>query len=486
MTERIFNFDLDGKKELGFDTGLDAQAFAQAKMAQFITQKGWIVFPDRRMETWKASGVYEKETMIIWGPAFPGESLDALVRDGNRKDEALDAIRLWITARAMIGQTEFLYPGASGVFVVTETSADYPKGTLLFPPERLVKRCIEAQGNEAIVAAQQWVHPDLKNDEETVFSAGAMLYAVFCGAPPFYRENDEVLRQDIREGVFMRPGLAAPGFDAELAALIADAISPIKKNPDAKKRPSPDMLNEALGSPGSKKALSWFTALSEEELAKIRIEQGQNKKNRELKVKTRRFVARNTAILISCAALALVIVFGTRGYINHQKDLPNTKGMAPVQVAETYYGAFENLDHTQMEGCVINKAGKGDIDMVINLFVITRVRQAYETYSEANYAAQKWLDDGSPVTDRTVFGVTGLKLTTLDSDESDGEVSFRAAYTLWVPANMAGDSEPPSSEEIMKPDYVPPQPKGLEYTDILKIAYHNDSWRISEISRSEK
>jgi hypothetical protein len=492
MTERIFNFELDGKKVLGFDTGLDAQAFAQAKMAQFITQTGWIVFPNNRIEIWKVSGVCEKETMIIWGPAFPGESLDALIRDANRKDEALDAIRLWINARALIGQGESCCPGAQGAFIAAETVANYPKGALLFPPERLIRRCIEAQGNEAIIAAQQWVHPDLKGDEEIVFSAGAMLYTVFCGAPPFFRENDEVLRQDIREGVFMPPALAAPGLDTDLSDLITCAISPGKKNPglpaklpgDAKKKPSPGAISEYLGEANSKKVSSWFRPLSEEELARIQIEQGQNRKNRELAVKTKRFVARNTAIIIGCAALGLAVILGIRGYFKHQAELPNTRGMAPVQVAETYYGSFGTMDHTQMEGCVINKAGKGDINMVVNLYVITRVRSAYETTMDTSYPAQQWLDEGSPVTEQTVFGVTGLKLKTLDGDESDGETSFEANYTLWVPANMAGDTEAPSTEELMAADYIPPKPKGYNYTDILKIIYYKDSWRISEITRT--
>jgi hypothetical protein len=430
------------------------------------------------MEAWKAAGVYENETMIIQGPAFPGESLDTLIRDANRKDEALDAVRLWIKARRQAGKDESLYPGAQGVFITTETTRDYPKGCLFFPPERLIKRCIEAQGDKAVIAAQQWVHPDLKDDEEIVFSAGTMLYAVFCGGPPFFGEDEDVLRQDIREGVFMPPELAAPGLDTDLSALITDAISPVKKNPDAKKRISSELLTEALGNPGSKKISSWYRVLSEEERAKIQTEQQQSKKTRELKVKTRRFVIRNTAIIIGCAALALAVIFGVRGYFKQKAGLPNTRGMTPIQVAETYYGAFGDLDHTLMEGCVINKAGKGDIDMVINLFVITKVRQAYETLLDSNYTAQQWLDDGSPLTDKTVFGVTGLKLKTLDGDESDGEVSFEANYTLWVPGTMA-------NEEITNTDSAV-QPKGLEYTDILKIVFHKDSWRISEIARDGK
>ena len=59
MNRRIYHFELEGKRVLGFDTGLSALAFAQAKMAQAITDRGFIVIPEGGVETWKASGVAE-------------------------------------------------------------------------------------------------------------------------------------------------------------------------------------------------------------------------------------------------------------------------------------------------------------------------------------------------------------------------------------------------------------------------------------------
>ena len=59
MKARIFGFEREGQRFLGFDTGLDDQAFAQAKMAQFITRKGFVVFPGGKIDTWKAEGVIE-------------------------------------------------------------------------------------------------------------------------------------------------------------------------------------------------------------------------------------------------------------------------------------------------------------------------------------------------------------------------------------------------------------------------------------------
>jgi hypothetical protein len=146
MPEKIFRFDLDGKEVLGFDTGLDAQAFAQAKMAQFITQSGFLVFPSGKIEPWKAVGVYENPrqngkpgTMVVWGPSFPGESLESLIRtsvdDQSKRDEALDALRYWLRANAVLGEGNTVYPGAAGILIVCNTTdPNFPKGTILFPP----------------------------------------------------------------------------------------------------------------------------------------------------------------------------------------------------------------------------------------------------------------------------------------------------------------------------------------------------------------
>jgi hypothetical protein len=487
--KRVFNFERDGKQVLGFDTGLDAQAFAQAKMAQFITQTGAIVYPGGKVEPWTAGGVIEradesgKGVMVVQGPGFPGESLDSLLRNSGRREDAFDAVRFWLDALRSIEEPDVFFPGAAGVMVVMESAEGFPRGTVLFPPERLMKRCIEADGDRESAASQQWYHPDLHGDERTAFSAGIMLYAVFSGSLPFVRDDGDTLRQDMREGFFMPPELAVPGLDAETAALINGALLSVKKIAEGKKRPPPSVIADRIGKAGDFSAASLIKNLSPEELGKIENEREQYKKTRGLVVKTRRFVVRNTAIITGCAAALAALVLGVISYVKHLDDMPNTIGMTPTQVAETYYDAFGDLDHTLMEACVIKKAGKGDVDMVVNLYVISKMRQAYESI-EAAVPAQTWLDAGSPETDLTIFGVTDLKLTAIETGETDGEVRMKADYTLWMPYSMAGgEEELPPANEVMSENPRPIPPVSFMYSDDLKLTLHKDAWRISEIER---
>nr|AGS52291.1 hypothetical protein [uncultured bacterium contig00061] len=98
---------------LGFDTGLDARAFAQAQFAQAITEPGLIV-RGGSAGLWKASGVFEfagddgRLSLVVWGPPFEGDHLDLLLNGD--KDQALAAICLWIQAVMTAGENSLPAP----------------------------------------------------------------------------------------------------------------------------------------------------------------------------------------------------------------------------------------------------------------------------------------------------------------------------------------------------------------------------------------
>jgi hypothetical protein len=477
MALRIGVFQFEGRDVLGFDTGLNALAFAQAKLAQFITQAGYIVHADTSVETWQPQGVLEREipggrekTMVIWGPLFHGERLDLLIADDKRRDKALDALRHWVRARLVLeaqGLPSFPCPG--GGFYGTE-------GSFLFPPDRLVKRSLEAEAAWTS-GAESWVHPDLQGGEAAAFAGGAMLYRIFCGKAPFPQENTDVLRQDEREGVFEPLHLAAPGLNGELAQLITETLSPVNAL-KGKKRPALNDFEALLGPPGSKEAGSFFRPLDKETAARLDQEREQFNKKVEIKVKTKRFMVRNASVIGASVAAVLILSLVIRGFIKNQAELPTTQGMAPLEVAASYYGAFGPLDHTLMDACVINKAGKNDIEMVTNLYVLSRVRQAYELTASKYMSAQEWLDSGSPPVQGMVFGVSDLRLDERKKDAQ--EIVLGASYTLWLPRSMTQTEQDTPSE-------VPEDqsPQGFSYNDELRLVLHKNAWRIAEITRKD-
>ncbi|MDR2483882.1 MAG: hypothetical protein LBD55_00630 [Treponema sp.] len=475
----IIHCEVDGTPVLGFDTGLDAKAFAQTKTAQLITLPGWIVTPEGRIEQWKPEGVVEREgTMVIWGPDFAGKRLDLLIAEDPRKDAALDALRHWIRGRIRLEEAldADCIPGPYPVGACIDSL-----GTVLFAPDRLIKRAVESEGSDAwSTAGERWVHPDLSGTEASLFAAGTLAYRIFCGSPPFSSLDISLLRQDIREGVFFPLHLAAPGLDAALAALITGAIEPsTRKGSERSAPPALRTLGDYLGPPGSGSADSYFHSLSEAEQAKILAERERFRKKQGLTVKTKRFITRNTAVIAAVLAGIAAAGLTVNNTLKDRAALPTTRGMTPRKVAETYYEALGALDHGLMDACVIGKAGKEDINMVTGYFVVSKVRQAYEMNAPGIIPAQQWIDSGAAPTEAAVFGVSDFQLTALDEDEKDGEVSFKASYLFWMPGldpDSAAVPETALPGEVRLPSSAP-------LTDTIRLVLHKDAWRIAEITR---
>jgi hypothetical protein len=470
IIKNIRHEDINGTPALTFDTGLDAKAFAQTKSAQLIILPGWIVRSDGAVTLWKLEGVVERNgKMVIWGRDFAGESLFSIAAADARKDVALDAVRRWIQARLILGETKSVdthpAPYPIGAFIDEA-------GTILFPPEQLIRQTVETESAELWrIGAEQWTHPDLTGLDASLFTAAAMLYRIFAEVSPFPNTDSNTLRQDIREGVFFPLHFAAPGLEANLAEIITNTLEQFaKKKSDSQKTVTLHILKDCLS---SSQAEEYMHFLSDEDQLKFSVELDRFQKKQRVTVRTKRFVAKNTAIL--GVSLAAIIAAGlmAHSFAVAKAARPTTKDMTPAEVVKTYYTAMGDLDHTLMEACVTGKTGKGDIEMVINYFVLSKVRQAYEMKGPSVISAQQWLDAGSPSTKEseiTVFGVSDLMLQSLDADESDGEVSFLADYHLWHPADQE-DSDTDAS-----PHYT-------AINDTVRLGIQKGLWRIIEIER---
>ncbi|GHV87301.1 hypothetical protein AGMMS50255_5970 [Spirochaetia bacterium] len=519
MAERIIHFEVEGKTALGFDTGLSSQAFAQAKLVQFITQEGLIVYPDGKTEPWKPSAVIERQgqngdppSMVIWGPDFKGERFDLLLGNEKRRDEALDALRLWIEARSSAkfaktaGQTAYPETDPQISLWPAGTLVNLASGVVLFPPEGLVIRSFQAEGGTAwLEGAESLVNTELAAEDAESFTAGAILYRIMSGALPFPNRDRDLLHQDIREGVFLPLRLAAPGLDEKTTGLVEKAIASSKNtsvfaaeargrrslsSSPEKVRPGLDEFRELLGPVHSRGVLSFFHILNEAEQVKIAEEREQFQKKKNLTVNTRRFVIRNAALIMGICAAVIGAALITRSIVINKASLPTTAGMESVEVVQSYYGAFGDMDHDLMDACVIQKAGKGDIEMVMNFFVINRVRQAYESTGPTTIPAQKWLDSGAGPTKLQVFGVSDLEIRKTGGNESGDEIHYRSSYILWfpnaldAPEGAAGaESANPINLEDPGAEIEAMLPKGYPFTDELKLIRVKGNWRIAEINR---
>ena len=553
MGRQNFLFEHDGETVMGFDTGLDARSFARAKLSQLLTEHGQVVRlgdaqgePDSA-EHWKPSGVIEhsgaggaQPTMVVWGPAFEGERLDLIVNDGNRQDEALSAVALWLRAILALDRK-------SRAFVpLWPCAAIVSAEQVFFAPPALALRCLRADEESLLFSGYEWyVHPDFggvdivgnqyesavsgqplrvrsgapsisaeeleaeieKTNLRTAFTAAAMLYRIISGAPPFAATNDTMLHQDMREGNFLPVRFAAPGLDARLAGVVQKILEPSgKKNEITKepaRKPSPGDLLEALRPRSPTNALpapaggvaggglaatlgELISPVSEADIQALEKEKKQFLKVSSASIKTKRFVARNTRVLLGAFAFLAVVVFFVANIITTRAAQPTTAGMEPLEVIESFYNAFGELDHMLMDNIVLRGVARSDITMVTNLFVIDRVRMAHEFVHTLTISAREWQEMGGGATELNVFGVTDLRIEPVLGRESsewqeqgrrnrnrdEEELHFRVDYLLWMPAQMLGYM----IEGAVVPVYV-------RITDLVSLVRRQGNWRISYIAR---
>jgi hypothetical protein len=477
----MHSLELDNKTVLGFDSGLDSRSFAQAKLAQLITEPGFIVC-GTNAGLWKASGVEEiennkkKSTMVIWGPSFEGERLDLLLEKSGDQDKTLAVIVRWIQAFLLVKEKypQYAPPLWPCAAIIGETS-------IFFAPPNLIGTCMAAAETEARFSGR-YVHPGFNGMDAAAFTSAAMLYQALAGIPPFKAQNETLLHQDMREGNFMPIRFAVPRLDAHLSSLIQNALIPLEKRTGSDIK-GIALLNGILAvvqSGGqSVCAASLAGPLSDDERLLLEKEKNQFVKRKTAVRKVKYFVMRNKTVLIAGSAAVLIALAAGMSVAKNRSTLP--AGLDPAELIERYYNAIGELDHQIMGACVLRNAGKNDINMVINLFVISKMRQFYRSSnSPVIISASIWQQGRIESSDSRafeVFGVTDLNIMQT-AESNNNTMRYQVNYILWVPVELAAEVTPEAATLVEA---------GLPFpyhrSDLLTIVKKKAGWRIAEIKR---
>jgi len=524
---------------LALDTGLEEREFARMRALERLREPGFLIAPAAGMEPggqvgeWRIEGAVPQpsavscpsgsprdqgeypaapETLWVYGPDFEGESLEVLVNGPGREDEALRGILSWVKARNTLVRAEAGRtpgkgrdaPGDSADSGGLGIPGPWPGGALigaggavLLLPPGLADLFPAGARLEGLY---RWVHPGLAGEEADLFCAGALLYRVLSGEVPFPGENPDAVRERIRQGFCLPPELACPGLVPEGAAILREGLrlggsgrpgqaggvprgsrgGGPERNGDGvrekvwKEAPPLGMnLEEMLAAHPHKEA--WFGPVDERRRAAIGRERGEWERRVTGKVKRGDFLRRRGTMLAAAAAVLVLTGLIGGSILQSRAALPTTKGMTAEEVIRAWYGAFGSLDHQLMEACVTGGAGKGEIGMVTNFFVINRVRQGYEGAKMAALNAEEWLEEGQPRTERPVFGVTGLSLRVISLGAEEGW--FEATYTLWIPGDM--------QESLGAEESALPSPRPLRRREDLMVVKRRGLWQIGEIRRDE-
>jgi hypothetical protein len=471
--QRINILTVDEKKAVCFDTGLDPRAFARTKMSQSLIETGIVSYPDGSREIWKPAGVNEVNGLMrVWGPLFDAQRLDLLLEKTElsvqtaskqaAQQAALHAVVFWIRAKMLLGDTRSASnPGAAFFCGEDGKAPGQKKGAVFFAPEHLSSRCLFAEGSEI----DRYNCPDLTGMETAAFCAGLMLYMILTGAHPY---PEETIYQDMREGVFLPPHLAAAGLNKKTNELILAALLlPVEKKRTEKS--GSDILAGFLEILTDREnsiidVSSLFNTLTTEENTRFENERKQYLFRQKTVVKTRRFAVHNKYAITGIATVlffALFIIISTTRSISQRQT---TAGMASDTVIFAYYDAFSSLNHVFMEACIWG-ADKTDINAAVNLFAIVKAREAYEyTNAQVIIPARVWKENGGELPAPNVFGVTDIDIEHLAGSEESDMIIYRTEYTLWSPID----------------DY------SVKRSDVITLKRDRQkNWRITEILRNE-
>ncbi len=169
---------------------------------------------------------------------------------------------------------------------------------------------------------------------------------------------------------------------------------------------------------------------------------------------------RNRGRYIVGALLCIGVLYAAFSLIRQALEPPPTAGLEARQVVEAYYRAWNNLDHETMTAFTERRVGRNRLREVTHLFVVARVRQAYERRVTVA-RPEEWLEAGEPA-DVMPYGLT--EITIAETSRSDEEVRFSVSYRFWN--NVVEDDRP----RVIT----------LDREETVVLRRMEDAWTISE------
>ncbi|MBI9102967.1 MAG: hypothetical protein JEY99_11160 [Spirochaetales bacterium] len=409
-------------------------------------------------EVWKISGLKESDgTSYLTGPALSGLSLFELLNTNTFNE---DHLRLLLAALIFLddpnqpdrGIGTFSKFSAVGTFF---TDA----GKVLLLPDEILNRVLTLQGRESTRWEEVLSNTSLTGIDNLVFGWSVLAYILHKGSSPFPLEGEEKELYILR-GFFEPLEISTPELNQEFTATIHTGL----KEPSKVDRRELQTLFINLYSNQSFK-----TILTEETAALIREGAQKIYRRQQAQYSGKRFFRRKGSLLLVSVVTAGLIIGIIYTILSGVLAPPMTRGWPQEDVVTGFYRAINELDVEIVDDCETNKAGKRRVDMVSNLYAISRIRMGYEMVNPY-INAEEWVNTRPDLrldVGEQLYGIRNLNVQRLTED------SFRVTYEEWTSAYPEG-IEP--SEEKADPIII-----GRAITEELKLVIKRDAWMISEL-----
>lgn len=465
----------EGRNVLVLDTGMTPRAFAQSKFSLVLGSAGLIIDPSGSVDTWIAEGTVcdesrSRKKMLVYGPQFAGISLLDTIRDTdrdaawNRFHQCIAAINRAFLAGTVSAETLTAIAGSGPEAILVAED-----GRILVLPFDLYTRCLAGQGEKHEIENRLlWIHPDYRTLNPSwafSFMAGTLAYRISSGKPPFNSDGilkAEELSFNTRNGVFEPLELAVWAIRPAAAACINSLISTgVATGTETLLAFGPvygGILDPAReGVP---------------ETAEFVKTKKASEKKRTGRMLRKNFFRRNRTTLTVIGIAAIVVAVFFASWLHDLAGRPSTEGMGTAEIVAGYYAAIESLDQ-EIPGAYTTRGVKPDYaEFTTNLFVTSKVRQAYEQNTGIISPARLFAlrDPGN----FTVYGITGLSVDPVSGDETHAE--YEVSFFLWMPFSEAVSSGGEGEVRLSV----------HRYRDAVSLEYRKDRWMITGIRSLER
>lgn len=438
---------------LGVPTGLEAGSFALTKVTAARNDPGWIV-TDNRVTEWRFAGVtYLKGEPWLYGPMAEGRSLAAMLEQP--PEAALAALLALARALALLEEREI-----PPFRLQSEAVIYLEDGGLLFLPPSIMALLKDSRPLDYRIRAFEAInHPYVLGKDGLSYTIAALAYRVLTGEFPFMDETEQGLRDRIRRLRVTPPHLARPEIRDEVSELVTRGLA----------KPASVSLGDWVAALQSWQKDGPFRSVPESERQALLARAEEHRQKAARSFRSTVFLEKNgRVILISVAALAVVAAVAT-SILRNVLAPRVTRGFTPEKVVEAFYKSIGPMDHATMEDCVIDGAGKAEINEAINLFVISRQTIAYEGKSYVIDAADWDAKGRKPVSAPSfVHGVTRLEIT---RERGEPQPVFVATYERYARAFEDQTIE------------TAPAANGRKVVDRLSLRQDKGDWVIFSIER---
>ena len=402
---------------LGIRTGIAAHGFA-AQRVSAVARRGGTLIGDDRFESWPVERLVERDgEFYLCGSRYEGTTIAELLRGD-------DGVADWLPILLEACRRALIHDDLALCNISTSLVTD--DGRVLFLNAELASAInTNLPLDERRRVYTPYRYDTLRGADGRIYHALALAYHALTGVavcPPEQGEAGAASAECHSSPLKVPMRFHNPALRAELCTAIEGGLAWPEKR-------SPKLLEEIaaiLRSGPVEESIDSRTATDRRNAAREIVVANR------VRTRRRTFWRKRGVTVLVASVVILIVGFIPYRIIAARLEPPATVGMGPREVAGTFYGAWNDLDHILMEDTLADGVGRGVIREVTNVYVIDRVQTAH-TWESLLMRADEWLDADRPA-GRIPYGVSGLELRLVT--EGADTATVHAHYDVWRPESV--------------------------------------------------